>query len=114
MTTAKNEAGQGAPVAFSYVRFSTPEQLKGDSLRRQTEAAAEWCKRSGATLDTSTTYRDLGASAFKGAHRSDKAALGAFLKLAEAGRIPKGSFLIIENLDRLSREEERTALRLWM
>jgi DNA invertase Pin-like site-specific DNA recombinase len=102
------------PVAYSYVRFSTPEQLKGDSLRRQTEAAADWCRRNGATLDTSTTYRDLGASAFKGAHRSDKQALGAFLKLVESGKVPKGSYLIIENLDRLSREEERTALRLWM
>jgi DNA invertase Pin-like site-specific DNA recombinase len=40
--------------------------------------------------------------------------LGQFLKLAERGRIPRGSYLVIENLDRLSREDERKALRLWM
>jgi hypothetical protein len=40
--------------------------------------------------------------------------LAAFLKLVESGRVPKGSFLIIENLDRLTREDERAALRLWM
>jgi hypothetical protein len=27
------------PKAYSYVRFSTPEQAKGDSLRRQVELA---------------------------------------------------------------------------
>src|SRR5687768_12023022 len=42
-----------APVAFSYVRFSTPEQAKGDSLRRQTEATEEWCRRNAIPLDTS-------------------------------------------------------------
>src|SRR4051794_34503177 len=104
-----------APIAFSYVRFSTPEQIKGDSLRRQTAGAEEYCARHGLTLDTSLSLRDLGVSAFKGTHRtSDKHALTQFLKLAQQGRIPAGSFLIVENLDRLSREEERTALRLWM
>jgi DNA invertase Pin-like site-specific DNA recombinase len=102
-------------TAYSYVRFSTKEQAKGDSLRRQTEATADWCRRNGAHLDTSTTLRDLGKSAFKGKHRTDdKAALAGFLKLARAGGVPKGSYLVIENLDRLSREDERTALRLWM
>jgi len=28
--------------------------------------------------------------------------------------VPRGSYLVIENLDRLSRETERTALRLWL
>src|SRR5262249_34435977 len=102
-------------IAYSYIRFSTPDQLKGDSLRRQTQTTAEWCERNGVTLDTSLTLRDLGVSASRGAHRTgDKHALAAFLKLANQGRIPRGSFLVIENLDRLSREDERTALRLWM
>jgi DNA invertase Pin-like site-specific DNA recombinase len=102
------------PVAYSYVRFSTSEQLKGDSLRRQTDAAAEWCDRNKVRLDTTLSLRDLGVSAFKGKHRSDKHDLGQFLKLVKNGRIPVGAYLLIENLDRLSREEERTALRLWM
>lgn len=104
------------PVAFSYTRFSTTEQSKGDSLRRQTAGAEAYCARHGLTLDASLSLRDLGVSAFKGAHRtSDKHALAQFLKLAREGRIPAGSFLIVENLDRLKlARDERTALRLWM
>jgi DNA invertase Pin-like site-specific DNA recombinase len=99
---------------YSYVRFSRPDQAKGDSLRRQTQKTADWCQHHHVTLDTSLSLLDLGVSAFKGRHRDDKFALGQFLKLAERGRIPKGSYLIIENLDRLTREDERKALRLWM
>ena len=104
-----------APIAFSYVRFSTPEQLKGDSLRRQTTGAEEYCAKHGLALDNTLSLHDLGVSGFKGAHRTnDKNALAQFLALAKQGRIPAGSYLIVENLDRLSREDERTALRLWM
>jgi DNA invertase Pin-like site-specific DNA recombinase len=102
------------PIAISYVRFSTPEQAEGDSLRRQTADTEAWCQRSGIPLDTSLSIRDLGVSAFKGKHRSDKAALGGFLEAVRRGRVPRGSYLVIENLDRLSREDERTALRLWL
>jgi DNA invertase Pin-like site-specific DNA recombinase len=102
-----------ADPAYSFTRFSDPVQSKGDSLRRQTAATEEWCKRHGVHLDTTLTLHHVG-SAYRGKHRDDKFALGQFLKLAQRGRIPRGSYLIIENLDRLSREDERTALRLWM
>lgn len=49
------------------------------------------------------TLRDLGRSAFKGRH-AQFGALRAFLDLVEAGEVPQGSFLIVESLDRLSRE----------
>jgi DNA invertase Pin-like site-specific DNA recombinase len=102
------------PLAYSYIRFSSPEQAKGDSLRRQTEKAAEWCERNNVTLDTSTTLHDLGKSAYTGRHRQnpDRHALAAFLKMIEAGKIPHGSHLLIENLDRLSREDEVPACHL--
>jgi DNA invertase Pin-like site-specific DNA recombinase len=103
------------PVAYSYVRFSHPDQAKGDSLRRQTEASAAWCERNGVRLDACLSLRDLGVSAFKGAHRTgDKHDLAQFLRAVDQGRVRPGSYLIIENLDRLSREDERTALRVWM
>jgi DNA invertase Pin-like site-specific DNA recombinase len=102
------------PVAYSYIRFSSPSQAEGDSLRRQTEAALDWCKRHKVRLDTSTTLHDLGKSAYTGKHRTnaDRHALAAFLKLVEQGRVPRGSFLIVESLDRLSREHIRPALTL--
>src|SRR5262249_22758471 len=60
------------------------------------------------------TLHDVGRSAFKGAHRTneDRNALAAFLKLVENGRVPHGSYLVIENLDRLSREHIQPALQL--
>jgi DNA invertase Pin-like site-specific DNA recombinase len=107
-------ATTGTAVAYSYIRFSHPDQAKGDSLRRQTAAAAEWCEQNGIRLDTSTTLHDLGKSAFTGTHRTnpDRHALAAFLKLVEAGKVPRGSYLILENLDRLSREHIQPALLL--
>jgi DNA invertase Pin-like site-specific DNA recombinase len=102
------------PLAYSYVRFSTPDQAKGDSLRRQTEAAAAWCAKNHVTLDNSLTLHDLGKSAFTGKHRqnADRHALASFLKLVESGRIPHGAHLIVEALDRLTREHIRPALTL--
>ncbi len=89
------------PKAFSYIRFSTPEQARGDSLRRQLAKAHEWCDERGLELDDS--LRDLGISAFKGANR-DIGALGSFLALVQQGLVERGSILIVESLDRLSRE----------
>jgi DNA invertase Pin-like site-specific DNA recombinase len=104
----------GSAIAYSYVRFSSPKQAEGDSLRRQTDRAADWCARNGVRLDTATTLHDLGTSAYTGAHRKnpDRNALAAFLKLVEQGRVPRGSYLIVESLDRLSREHIRPALAL--
>jgi DNA invertase Pin-like site-specific DNA recombinase len=103
-----------SPIAFSYIRFSTAEQRKGDSVRRQTRAAADWCARNKVRLDESLTFRDLGKSAYLGEHRKnpDRHALATFLKLVEDGKIPRGSYLIIESLDRLTREHVRAGLML--
>src|SRR5215471_18471211 len=94
------------PTAYSYIRFSSPEQAKGDSIRRQESLRDAWLAKTGAVLDTSLSLRDEGVSAFAGAHRqnADRHALAAFLELVKQGRIPRGSYLIVESLDRLSRE----------
>jgi DNA invertase Pin-like site-specific DNA recombinase len=101
-------------TGYSYLRFSTAEQQEGDSLRRQTEGTAAWCAKNGVRLDAGLSLRDLGVSAFRGKHRDnpDKHALALFLKAVESGRVPRGSFLIVESLDRLTREHIRPALTL--
>ena len=96
------------PKAYSYIRFSTPEQIKGDSLRRQLELSEKYCAGHGLVLDTVLKFHDLGKSGYSGEHR--KAALGQFLKLIETGTIGKGSVLLIESFDRLSREEVTEAV----
>jgi DNA invertase Pin-like site-specific DNA recombinase len=101
-------------IGYSYIRFSDSHQSRGDSLRRQTEAATLWCQKNGVRLDTSLTLRDLGKSAYTGEHRKnpDRNALACFLRLVENGKVPAGSYLVVENLDRLSREEEVPACHL--
>ena len=97
--------------AYSYTRFSTPEQAKGDSAMRQALAAQRWAAQHGVELDNELTFRDEGVSAFDGVNAA-KGALGAFLKAVECGDVPKGSWLLVESLDRLSRQKPRKAARL--
>jgi len=92
-------------LAISYVRYSTTGQSDGDSVRRQTEATEAYCRKHGLTLTDAYRLKDLGKSAFRGLHRSETGALGQFEKDVQAGKIPKGTVLIVENLDRLSRED---------
>jgi DNA invertase Pin-like site-specific DNA recombinase len=99
-------------TAYSYIRFSTPEQIKGDSLRRQLAASESWCQRNGYTLD-SHSYRDLGISAFKG-NNVAMGKLGAFIEAVDNGSIQPGSVLILESLDRLTRQEVPDALELFL
>jgi len=96
--------------AYSYIRFSTPQQLKGDSLRRQLEASRAYAKQHNLILDES--LRDIGVSAFKGKNATE-GALKKFIELVEAGHIEQGSILILESLDRLSRQQVFTALGLF-
>lgn len=97
--------------AFSYIRFSTPEQERGDSLRRQTEAAARYAALHGLQLDDSLTFRDLGVSAYTGANE-ETGRLGEFLAAIHHGDIPRGSYLLVESLDRLSRQKPRKAVKV--
>jgi DNA invertase Pin-like site-specific DNA recombinase len=53
--------------------------------------------------------RDVGVSAFKGKNRST-GALKGFLDLVESGQVARGSFLVVESLDRISREAPIKAL----
>ena len=94
------------------MRFSTPEQARGESFRRQIELARAYAAKHGLHLDES--FRDEGVSAFKGRHRDERAALGAFLSRVESGDVAKGSYLLVESLDRLSREEVVDALELFL
>lgn len=95
---------------YSYVRFSTPEQSLGDSERRQLTDAQSWVSVKGYKLDESHCMADRGLSGFKGHHRT-RGVLGRFLGSVEAGEIPRDSILLVENIDRLSREGATDTLR---
>ena len=101
------------PLAYNYIRFSTAEQRKGDSLRRQDDLAKAYAEEKGLSLDESLTMLDLGVSAFKGAN-AESGALAAFLEAIDNGHVPVGSYLLIESLDRLSRAQVFDALQLFI
>lgn len=109
LTVAPTAAAR-APMAYSYVRFSHGRQKNGDSLRRQLTASREYADKHGLNLQE-LTYQDLGLSAFRGAN-IERGALAAFIKAVEDGSIRPGSYLLVENFDRLSRAEVHVALQL--
>jgi len=97
--------------AISYIRFSSLEQSKGDSYRRQMALTQAYCEKNNLTLIDEQA--DKGISAFKGANLDD-GALGEIIRRAEKGAYSKGTVLIVESLDRISRQDINTALRLFL
>jgi DNA invertase Pin-like site-specific DNA recombinase len=97
------------PKAYSYLRFSTPEQMKGDSFRRQIALAQEYAARNHLDLDDSLTFQDLGVSAFRGKN-AEGGQLGTFLAAVQVGKVEPGSYLLVESLDRISRQAAWIAL----
>jgi len=86
------------------MRFSDPRQASGHSSERQMAYAAQWAAEHGLLLDETLSLRDEGLSAYHQRHIKS-GALGVFLVAVEQGRIPTGSVLVVEGLDRLSRAE---------
>lgn len=93
------------PRVYSYTRFSSTAQAYGDSERRQMEAiklAEKFAAENGRVLDDSLRMVDRGLSGFHGTNKT-KGALGEFVRNVESGRVPRGSILLVENIDRLTR-----------
>ncbi len=90
------------PKAYSYLRFSTPDQMKGDSERRQLDAARRYAREHELELDEELTFHDLGVSAFRGKN-ANVGMLARFRRAVEDDIVEPGSFLLVEDFDRLSR-----------
>ncbi|WP_320174100.1 recombinase family protein [Maridesulfovibrio sp.] len=98
------------PKAYSYLRFSTPDQMKGDSFRRQTELSRKYAEENNLDLDDTLNLQDLGVSAFRG-RNAEEGALSVFLEAVHQGKVKKGSYLLVESLDRLSRQSPYRAFQ---
>jgi hypothetical protein len=92
--------------ALSYIRMSTEIQLKGHSLERQLALTKAYAKEKG--FELVEDLRDIGFSAYDGAN-TGKGALGEFLKGIRAGTVDQDCVLLVENLDRLSRQNPMRA-----
>ncbi|HCR0387573.1 TPA: recombinase family protein [Enterobacter kobei] len=98
------------PKLYSYVRFSSVKQREGNSLERQQDTALKIAARYNLELDT-TAFHDLGMSAFKGKN-AHEGKLSEFIKQIGA-KVPVGSWLVVENLDRISRDDAWSALDIF-
>lgn len=110
MTTPKGRKTAVKPngIAYSYIRFSRPEQLKGNSLRRQKKASADYAAEHNLELD-GRSMEDLGISGYRGKNAIE-GALAGFLEGVRTGKVEPGSTLMVESFDRLSRDQITDAL----
>lgn len=95
---------------FPYVRFSTAKQADGHSISRQSERIDSFVSRYGLSVDT--RLEDHGISSFRGANVK-RGQLSGFLQRVRDGEIPAGSYLLIENWDRLSRQVLDASIELF-
>lgn len=96
--------------AISYLRFSSSKQKLGASYQRQIEASEKYCKENNLTLIEQ--FEDTGISGWNEDNLEETAALGKILSLVKIGKITKGTTLIVENLDRITRANINTAVHL--
>lgn len=95
---------------FSYIRFSSKgAQAKGTSEGRQMEIAPRVAAENGWHFNQELNAADLGISASKG---DNLETLEAIIEKANAGVIKKGTVLIIESMNRLTRLDVDTAYQL--
>jgi DNA invertase Pin-like site-specific DNA recombinase len=99
--------------AISYLRFSSVIQGRGDSRTRQNASRDRWLE-SHPEIPLKREMNDLGLSAFTGKHVA-QGDLGDFLALCETEEFRaecarRDVYLLVENLDRLSRERILKAL----
>lgn len=87
-------------TVHQYTRFSTLDQLQGDSLRRQSEDGLEWITKNKHKR-SELVFQDLGKSSYRG---NKQAALNRFLTAIDEGLVQPGDILLIEAVDRLSRK----------
>jgi len=93
--------------AYSYSRISTGEQRTGHGPKRQKDAIEIYCDGVGLELNEAP-LTDLGLSAFRGTNMS-KGALGEFCTAVQTGEISVPCALVVEDLDRISRQEPEYA-----
>jgi len=91
---------------YLYIRYSDAKQDDGTSYDRQLEKARAYCadKKLVFVEDNAHVFFDAGKSAYKGEHLAEGGELKRFYDLVADHTIPSGSKLLVEDLDRLSRQ----------
>lgn len=95
--------------AIVYIRWSTANQEDGNSLERQKLLATEAARLKGWRIVE--THVEAGKSAYHGRNRSEKGKLREIEERAARGELA-GMVLIVEAMDRLSRQEPLESINL--
>lgn len=98
--------------AWIYARFSSLEQSKGHSLERQLEDGRAYIHRMGWEHSPKREIADEGKSAYHGANRAEGSGLHEFEQKAREGHFNNGAVLVLENIDRLTRQGYEEAIDL--
>jgi DNA invertase Pin-like site-specific DNA recombinase len=99
-------------TAYSYIRYSSRRQGDGDSTPRQKKLRNDYLARHPDLVLDDGLKPDKGVSAFRGKNTRDGSVLASFLSDIKTGRVRPGSVLIVESLDRLSRDKPRKTMSL--
>lgn len=110
MTNVTHSTTDTRPIAYAYSRFSSIQQADGDSKRRQESLARAWPDYVKYKIEY---LHDAGISAYSGKNRTI-GQFGVFLASLRAGQLGTKPVLLVENLDRISREELETAQSLFL
>lgn len=121
MSRDETEGAAPEPAwAFSYIRLSSKRQAnvedraakdpdrkpERDGYRRQVQLREDYlADNPHLTLNTSFDLNDIGVSGFTGANAAVDSKLDIFQRAIADGRVPRGSYLLVESLDRFSRDE---------
>lgn len=89
------------PKAVSYARFSSGKQGQGTSIERQLEAFHSWLAKNDEF--ESLSFVDMGVSAYRGGH-AKRGRLSHIIELIKDGTLQAGDALVVEAIDRLSRQ----------
>ena len=99
--------------ATIYARFSNQEQSQGSSKTRQLKVCREFLSdRPEWEISEDRILIDQGLSAFSGANRQPGGQLYEFEQQAEAGLFKAGHVLVVEHIDRISRQGHDEVLPL--
>jgi DNA invertase Pin-like site-specific DNA recombinase len=98
---------------FIYSRVSTSRQSAGLGLSRQMDLVEirKWAEEEGHSISDLDIMKDFG-SGLTGENLKPEAILGAFLKRVKDKEIEPGSFLVVDHLNRLTRQDILTAVGL--
>ncbi len=101
--------------AYLYQRFSSDQQIGNSSIYRQSFKQHEWLE-AHPEFECEGEYTDESKSASKGEHLK-RGELGKLVEEIDAGKVEKGSYILVEGFSRLSRldtpETEKLLRKIW-